>query len=122
MVYSRLAEAVAGANAAGSSNLAMGPHHPAPTIDLYMDDSGVSSLGHRRWLLDPPYLSAGIGHAGAWNCTYVMTHGNDLLPAYVAFPAPGPRAERSARLESARPTTMAPAITRITATSSGALR
>jgi uncharacterized protein YkwD len=79
-----------GANAAGSSNLAMGMRDPAGSVDLYIEDSGVSSLGHRRWILDPPYLPTGIGQAGSWNCTYVMTGGNTTGLDWVAYPAPGP--------------------------------
>lgn len=79
-----------GASGAGHSNLAGGAWDPANAMELYLADNGVASLGHRRWLLDPPYQSAGIGHAGRWNCTYVMTYGNDYRPAYVAFPPPGP--------------------------------
>ena len=79
-----------GASGAGHSNLAMGRRDPAGAIDLYIEDNRITSLGHRRWILDPPYLPAGIGHAGSWNCTYVMTGGNTSDLDWVAYPAPGP--------------------------------
>jgi hypothetical protein len=84
-----------GAAGAGRSNLAMGRRDPAGAIDLYIEDQRITSLGHRRWILDPPYLPAGIGHAGSWNCTYVMTGGDTNDPAWVAYPAPGPFPKRA---------------------------
>ncbi len=78
-----------GANAASSSNLALGPTHPAPAIDLYIDDSGVSSLGHRRWILNPSYGPAGIGHAGNAGCLYVFSWSNSGTPDFVAWPNQG---------------------------------
>lgn len=79
-----------GAGGASHSNLAMGPRNPAGAIDAYIGDNNVSSLGHRRWILDPPYLPAGIGHTTSWNCTYVMTGGNQTTPDWVAYPPTGP--------------------------------
>lgn len=78
-----------GAAAASSSNLALGPNHPAPTIDLYINDSGVSSLGHRRWILNPSYGPAGIGHAGNAGCLYVFSWSNSGNPDFVAWPNQG---------------------------------
>ena len=86
-----------GASGAGHSNLAMGRHDPAGAIDLYIDDARIPSLGHRRWIFDPPYLTAGIGQAGIWNCTYVMTGGNSYSPNWVAYPPPGPCPEAATR-------------------------
>jgi len=79
-----------GAAGAGHSNLAMGPRDPAGAIDLYIRDNRVPSLGHRRWIFDPPYLPTGIGHSAQWNCTYVMTGGNSYRPDWLAYPPPGP--------------------------------
>ncbi len=78
-----------GAAAASSSNLALGPNHPAPTIDMYMDDSGVSSLGHRRWIINPSFGPAGIGHAGNAGCLYVFSWSNSGSPDFVAWPNQG---------------------------------
>jgi len=79
-----------GASGASNSNECMGRSDPAGAIDAYIGDNNVSSLGHRRWLLDPPYKPSGIGHATSWNCTYVMTGGNDFRPDWLAYPPPGP--------------------------------
>ena len=49
-----------GQEAAGKSNLALGANGPA-AIDLYMNDYGLSSLGHRRWLLYPQTRWAATG-------------------------------------------------------------
>jgi len=78
-----------GGAAAGASNLALGPSHPAPTIDLYIDDSGVSSLGHRRWILNPSYGPAGVGHAGNAGCLYVFSWSTTGNPDFVAWPNQG---------------------------------
>ena len=55
----------AGATAAGSSNLALGAAGPR-AVDLYIRDpgSGNSAVGHRRWILNPPRASFGIGSVG----------------------------------------------------------
>ena len=49
-----------------SSNLALGAYGPA-AIDLYMDDGGVSSLGHRRWILYPQTQEMGTGDISGSN-------------------------------------------------------
>lgn len=49
-----------GREAAGKSNLALGAHGPS-AIDLYMNDYGLSTLGHRRWLLYPQTRWAATG-------------------------------------------------------------
>jgi hypothetical protein len=79
-----------GAAGAGHSNEVQGPWDAAYAIDLYINDGGVSSLGHRRWILDPPFLPTALGQTDGWNCTYVMTGGNSYRPPYLAFPSPGP--------------------------------
>ena len=49
-----------GYDGASSSNLALGAYGPN-AIDLYMGDGGVSSLGHRRWVLYPQTQKMGSG-------------------------------------------------------------
>ena len=78
-----------GAAASGSSNLALGAWTPAGAIDVYIDDHGVSSLGHRRWALHPSYGPAGIGHAGNGNCLYVFSWQNTSSVDFVAWPNQG---------------------------------
>jgi len=79
-----------GAAAAGYSNLALGPSHPADAVDLYANDMGVPSLGHRRWILNGPLARVAVGFAGEANCLAVMdTHGEPARP-WTAYPSPGP--------------------------------
>lgn len=88
-----------GAEAAGRSNLCLGCYGYA-AIDLYMRDSGVSSLGHRRWLLYPQTQEMGTGDippaAGypSSNALWVITgdYGGprpETRQEYVAWPPPG---------------------------------
>ena len=80
-----------GAGAAGSSNLAMGSGDPAGAVDQYLQDWGnEDTMGHRRWILYPPYSAAGIGQAGSYNCLNVFSWGSPSSRPWVAFPAPGP--------------------------------
>jgi hypothetical protein len=53
----------AGAGAAGASNIDWGVGDPAAGIDVAMRDAGnTTTLGHRRWLLNPPLGPIGIGY------------------------------------------------------------
>jgi hypothetical protein len=79
-----------GAEAAGSSNLAYGISNIADAVDLYLSDTGVRSLGHRRWILHPPYDRAGFGFARGYSCQWVFGWGSDPGVAFVAWPAAGP--------------------------------
>jgi hypothetical protein len=52
-----------GAAAAGQSNIAWGSGHPAQAIDQFMEDGGnASTMGHRRWIVNPPLGPVGIGY------------------------------------------------------------
>jgi hypothetical protein len=52
-----------GASGAGQSNLAWGSGHPAQAIDQFMEDWGnETTLGHRRWIMNPPLGPVGIGY------------------------------------------------------------
>jgi len=54
-----------GANAASSSNIALGVSGPR-AIALYIRDPGTNNMdiGHRRWILNPPRATFGIGSVG----------------------------------------------------------
>lgn len=78
-----------GAQGAGSSNLALGTGNAADAIDLYINDGGVPSLGHRRWVLNPPFGPTGIGFAGAAQCLYAFGQGGGGSAPWVAWPNPG---------------------------------
>jgi hypothetical protein len=69
------------ASAAGSSNLAKGGAGPG-AIDLYMDDFGRGNLevGHRRWLLYPPFIKSFSGDVpSSGSSPDNITPANDLV-------------------------------------------
>jgi hypothetical protein len=78
-----------GAAGAGSSNLALGTGNSADTIDLYVDDRGVSSLGHRRWVLNGPLGRVGIGFAGNAGCLGVFDRSGSSDRTWTSWPPPG---------------------------------
>jgi len=79
-----------GAAGAGSSNLALGSGNSADSIDLYVDDSGVDSLGHRRWVLNGPLGRVGIGFAGNAGCLAVFDSSGTTERTWISWPPPGP--------------------------------
>jgi hypothetical protein len=51
-----------GANGAGMSNIAWG-NGPADSIDQFIEDNGnETTMGHRRWIVNPPLGPVGIGY------------------------------------------------------------
>jgi len=90
-----LCYSVGGAQAAQSSNLAYGAMG-WDAISLYMDDPGLSSVGHRRWLLYPQTQTMGTGDQPSGVATNVLWVFGQLWGArpptrepYVAWPPPG---------------------------------
>lgn len=79
----------AGAAGAGSSNLAMGTS-AASSVDLFVEDPGVSSLGHRRWVLNPSAQVTAFGHKGPFTCMYSFSGGGSASPDFVSWPPAGP--------------------------------
>jgi hypothetical protein len=77
------------AQGAGSSNLAQGVSHPADSVNLYVGDNGVRSLGHRRWVFNPSMGATGFGQRGSYGCMYAFDGSSQANPEYVAYPAPG---------------------------------
>lgn len=82
------------------SNLAYGggaPQNSADTVLQYLDDSGVSSLGHRRWVLHPGITHTAFGGVKSSNSYYsamVSINGTSMsgypeVP-FIAWPPPGP--------------------------------
>lgn len=63
---------VQGAEGAGGSNLFLG-RSGADAMVGYVDDEGIDSLGHRRWLLNPESTVFGSGSTGTTNALYVVT-------------------------------------------------
>jgi hypothetical protein len=86
-----------GAAEAGQSNLAWGAGHPADAIDLYVNDFGnESTMGHRRWVLNPPLGPVGVGYwetggqYGNAQCLHVFgSSGGGPTPPWTSFPPPG---------------------------------
>jgi hypothetical protein len=85
----------AGAEAAGKSNLALGQSSLSAAMTAWIGDSGITSAGHRRWILYPPLAEVGIGAVtGGGPKSYVLwVIGNfgsrPLSPEWVAWPPPG---------------------------------
>ncbi len=77
-----------GAAGAGSSNLAMGTGL-ADSVDLYVDDGGVPSLGHRRWVLGATLGATAFGHKPPFSCMYTFDMSGSSDAEFVAWPPPG---------------------------------
>jgi uncharacterized protein YkwD len=78
-----------GNDGARHSNLALGISGAGAMLG-FVDDSDVSGLGHRRWLLDPSKTVFGSGSTGSSNALYVLpSTPNAAVPAgtVVAWPA-----------------------------------
>jgi hypothetical protein len=79
----------AGQDGAANSDIALGASGPA-AVTLYMQDAGVTDLGHRRWILFPSLASAGSGDTDFSNAIYLIG-GFGARPAmpFVAYPGNG---------------------------------
>lgn len=78
-----------GQEAAAFSNLALGASGPG-VIDLYIGDAGVTSLGHRRWILFPSLSEVGTGDTRQANALWVIGHfGAPVARSFVAYPGSG---------------------------------
>ncbi|MBS2029693.1 MAG: CAP domain-containing protein [Deltaproteobacteria bacterium] len=88
----------AGAQGAGSSNIAWGCGSAADAMDQWVQDWGnETTLGHRRWIFNPPldgvgigFYSGGSGQYGSASCLGVFGGGNpNPDPTWTAYPPPG---------------------------------
>ncbi len=85
-----------GASGAGMSNIAWG-NGPADSIDQFMEDNGnATTMGHRRWIVNPPLGPVGIGYwegggtYGSAECLAVFgSSGGGPNPPWVAVPNQG---------------------------------
>ncbi|HEY4179526.1 MAG TPA: CAP domain-containing protein [Kofleriaceae bacterium] len=85
-----------GASGAGMSNIAWG-QGPALSIDQFMEDDGnETTLGHRRWIMNPKLGPVGIGYwegggtYGSAECLAVFGQsGTSNVPKWVSQPNPG---------------------------------
>ena len=81
-----------GALAASKSNLTLGVPGPK-AITAYMNDHGVETAGHRRWLLYPKLKEVGTGDTGGSNALWVIgdeyKNYPDDMPEFISWPPPG---------------------------------
>lgn len=77
----------ASASAARLSNLATLPAVGA--VDLYMDDEGIESLGHRRWILSNSLGPIGVGSTNQYSCLHVLGGRGRADARFTAWPPPG---------------------------------
>lgn len=78
-----------GAAGARSSNLASGLSNMAGTVDLYVGDFGVSSLGHRRWVLNPSMEETTFGLKRSSSCMYAFSRSGRNSVDFWSWPPPG---------------------------------
>lgn len=80
----------AGALSASQSNLSLGSAGPSAVVD-YMNDTGVPSLGHRRWVIYPREVQIGTGSTSASNALHVIGGFGvrPVSPEYVTWPPAG---------------------------------
>ena len=78
-----------GADTAGRSNLASGGTGMAGSLELYISDVGVDSLGHRRWVLSPNLGETAFGFKNRWSCMHVFRMKDAAPVDLVAWPPAG---------------------------------
>ena len=80
-----------GKKGCGSSNIAWNYGNIARSLLngwMYDGDSGnISSMGHRRWVLNPSMTQTGFGAVGAYSAMYAMDMSGSRITDYVAWPA-----------------------------------
>lgn len=76
-------------NGASSSNLAQSGGGLARSVDLYVGDRGVASLGHRRWVLNPSMVETTFGYKPPYSCMYSFSRGQNTPQNVQAYPPPG---------------------------------
>lgn len=80
----------AGSTGCYSSNLASGVSVPNQVVALWMQDNGVPSLGHRRWILSPTLNGISFGMVNSYSSLYVVgTQANNLTRGYWTWPPSG---------------------------------
>ena len=79
-----------GSTGAASSNLYLGRSGSEAMIG-YVQDVGVASLGHRRWLLNPTAATFGTGSTDGSNALYVFgaKAPSPVIPDVIAWPPAG---------------------------------
>jgi len=88
----------AGKGAAALSNLAT--TGAVESIDLYMTDQDVASLGHRRWLLSNTLGPIGVGSTSSFSCLHVLGGDGDARARWVSWPPAGDVPYQAMHIES----------------------
>ncbi|MCA9542070.1 MAG: hypothetical protein KC620_24405, partial [Myxococcales bacterium] len=78
----------AGAQGSRESNLS-GGSGLAGSVDAYVRDDGVGSLGHRRWVLDPRLRRTAFGLKQRFSCMHVFGRGEAPPVERVTWPPAG---------------------------------
>ncbi len=76
-------------NGASSSNLAQSGGGLAISVDLYIAERNVASLGHRRWVLNPSMVQTSFGYKPPYSCMYSFSRGQNTPQDVQAYPPPG---------------------------------
>ena len=81
-----------GKKGCGSSNIAYNHNSVTRSVVCFMEDtdeSNISALGHRRWLLNPSMKYIGVGNVGAYSSVYVFdsSRSGSYTGDYVCWPA-----------------------------------
>lgn len=83
-----------GQNGAKNSNIYVttGTACSTDSIPTYIDDSNTPSLGHRRWILNPPLseVVSGVGEKHSALLVMGVTQGANAVSKFLAYPPPGP--------------------------------
>ena len=61
----------------------------ATTVDLYVGDRGVSSLGHRRWVMNPTMAETTFGLKRSSSCMYAFSRSAPNNVEFWSWPPPG---------------------------------
>lgn len=84
----------AGKTGAENSNIYVtsGSACSTDSIPSYIDDSSTSSLGHRRWILNPPLseVVSGVGEKHSALLIKGMPQKSSVISKFLAYPPPGP--------------------------------
>lgn len=74
---------------ARASNVVSGIATPAAGVELFVEEPGVASLGHRRWVFNPAMGATGFGQRDDYACMYVFDDSGDDAQIDIFYPSPG---------------------------------
>ncbi len=81
-----------GKTGCGSSNISYNNNSITRAVAMFLEDtdeSNITSLGHRRWLLNPSMKYVGVGNVGAYSSIYVFDNSrtDSYTGDYICWPA-----------------------------------